>query len=52
MSIDDAIHNYKDYIGSQTLANTIELVASLDQNKATEIALDDSTKTYLQIDKI
>jgi isoleucyl-tRNA synthetase len=51
-SIEEAIQNYKDYIGSQTLANTIEIVSKLHDVEATEVVLDDLTKTLLQIDKI
>ena len=51
-SIIEAIQNFKEYIGSQTLANTIEIVAKLPEGNATEVTLDDSTKTSLQIDKI
>jgi isoleucyl-tRNA synthetase len=34
-AIDEAVNNFSDYIGSQTLANSIELVAEIRSNKAT-----------------
>jgi isoleucyl-tRNA synthetase len=51
-SIDEAIQNFSEYISSQTLANTIEMVDQLPKGEATEVTLDESTKTLLQIDKI
>ena len=51
-AIDMAVNNFSDYIRSQTLANSIELVAEIPAEKATEVALDDTLKTLIQIDKI
>jgi isoleucyl-tRNA synthetase len=49
--INEAIHNFKDYIGSQTLAK-LELVDDLPVDGSTELVLDDTTKTLLQMHKI
>ena len=49
--INEAIEKHKQYIGSQTLANSIELVNSLDNN-ADEIEIDQDIKTLINIKKI
>jgi len=49
--INEAIVNFKEYIGSQTLAK-IELVPELPAGELIELVLDDSTKTLLQMNKI
>jgi isoleucyl-tRNA synthetase len=51
-AIDDAVHNFRDYIGSQTLSDSIELVTKLQAEEATEVSLDDTIKTLIQINKI
>ncbi len=51
-AINDSVNNYSDYIRSQTLANSIELVAELSNKSATEVALDDTIRTLIRIDKI
>jgi isoleucyl-tRNA synthetase len=50
--ISNAVNNYKDYIGSQTLADKIELVDALNSDKAYELIIDDEEKTSIIIDKI
>jgi isoleucyl-tRNA synthetase len=50
-AINEAINSFKEYIGSQTLAQ-IELVTKLPEGEFTELVLDDTTKTLLQINKI
>ncbi len=50
--IGDAVNNYKDYIGSQTLSNKIELVNDLDNKEAYELYIDDDVKTSIIINKI
>jgi isoleucyl-tRNA synthetase len=51
-SIESAVNNFSDYISSQTLAESIELVAKLPLEEATEIAIDDVTKIWIQINKV
>lgn len=47
-----AVENFSDYIGSQTLAGSITLVDELNENEATEVIIDNETKTLLHIEKI
>jgi len=49
--IDEAIEKHKQYIGSQTLAESVELVDSLDNN-VDEIEIDQDIKTLINIKKI
>ena len=49
--IDQAIERHKQYIGSQTLASSVELVDSLNNN-ADEIEIDPDIKTLINIKKI
>jgi isoleucyl-tRNA synthetase len=48
--IDEAIRKHKDYIGSQTLAESVDLVESLNNN-ADEIEIDKDIKTLIKIEK-
>ena len=48
--INDAIANFKDYIASQTLANSIQLVEHLNSD-AKEVEIDEEIKTLLKIAK-
>ncbi len=50
--IDEAVMNYSDFIGAQTLASNIQLVDQLDHKQAEEIDLDEEIKTRLLIEKI
>ncbi len=47
-----AIEIHADYIGSQTLAGSIEVVQAISQPAALEVVLDDEVKTLLYIEKI
>jgi isoleucyl-tRNA synthetase len=49
--IDEAIEKHKSYIGSQTLAESVSLVDTLNNN-ADEIEIDKDIKTRIKIDKI
>jgi isoleucyl-tRNA synthetase len=51
-AIMDAINNHKQYIGSQTLAQSISWVDQLKDTSAREIEIDDEIKTMLKISKI
>jgi isoleucyl-tRNA synthetase len=51
-TVDKAVLNFKDYISSQTLAENIELVESLNGDNAITVEIDENTETSLSIDKI
>ncbi len=51
-AITSAIKIHADYIGVQTLAQNIELVDNLEQNKATLVELGDTVSTLIRIEKI
>jgi isoleucyl-tRNA synthetase len=51
-AINEAITNYEQYIGSQTLAVTIKLVDRITDKSAIEVDIDDEIKTTLKISKI
>lgn len=50
-AINNAVKNYKEYIGSQTLAH-IDLVSEISSGESKDLILDDTTKTLLQMNKI
>ncbi|MBN1182497.1 MAG: isoleucine--tRNA ligase [Bacteroidales bacterium] len=50
--INDALHVHKEYIGSQTLAQKINLVDKIEQNNTSFVELDDETKTLIRVEKI
>jgi isoleucyl-tRNA synthetase len=50
--INKAIVNYTPYIGSQTLAELVQLVDEIPANQGTEVVLDEYITTYLHIEKI
>lgn len=50
-NIAQAVEKHKDYIGSQTLAEKIELVENLGEN-VDEVEIDEDTIVFMQIDKI
>ncbi len=50
--IEAAVNNFNDYISSQTLAQSIELVGTLNGNNTITIDLDEDLQTSLSIDKI
>ncbi|MGE0090258.1 MAG: isoleucine--tRNA ligase [Bacteroidales bacterium] len=47
-----AIEKHKDYIGTQTLAKSIQLVDQLDQNLVHIVEIDDDIKTNIKITKL
>jgi len=47
-----AVGKHKDYIGSQTLASSVELVDNLNHNQASIVEIDDNVQTWIQVDKI
>ncbi len=50
--INSAIEKYNDYISTQTLANSIELIDKFEQNQVHYVEIDDEIKTNIKIDKI
>jgi isoleucyl-tRNA synthetase len=51
-SIDRAILHHRDYIGTQTLASSIELVEEMDTENARKIEIDEDVQTWIKIEKI
>jgi len=51
-SVKQSVQNFKDYISSQTLAEQIDLVETLDSSKAITIDIDEEISTSILIDKI
>jgi isoleucyl-tRNA synthetase len=50
--INIAIEKYSDYISTQTLANSIDLVDNFEQNSTHLVEIDEEIKTNIKIDKI
>ncbi len=50
-AIDLAINHFREYIGNQTLAGTVELAEKVDGESAKEIDLDDDLKTIIAISR-
>ncbi|PLX14300.1 MAG: isoleucine--tRNA ligase, partial [Marinilabiliales bacterium] len=50
-AINSAIENFKQYIGSQTLAKEINLLDKLEQNEARYVEVGDDVETYIKIEK-
>jgi isoleucyl-tRNA synthetase len=48
----EAVYKHKDYIGSQTLAVSVELVDNLDVENARRIEIEDDIHTLITVDKI
>lgn len=51
-SLDEAIRNHKDYIGTQTLARQVELVEKLDPENARKVEIDENIRTWIRIEKV
>ena len=51
-SINSAIERYSDYISTQTLAKSIDLVDEFEQNSVHFVEIDEEIKTNIKIDKI
>ena len=49
--INEAINIHKDFICSQTLANSIILLDNLDPNTAKQVEIDDEISTFIKIEK-
>lgn len=50
--INNAIEKFNDYISAQTLAKSIDLVDSFEQNSIHSVEIDEDIKTNIKIDKI
>ena len=48
----DSIHNFGEYISTQTLARNINLVDKIDTKESRLIELDEGVKTYIKVSKI
>ena len=51
-TLDEAIRHHEGYIGTQTLANEIDLVENLDTKNARELEFEDNVRTLVRIEKI
>jgi isoleucyl-tRNA synthetase len=51
-ALNDSVSNFGNYISSQTLAKSINLVDKIDMKKAKLIELDESISTYIKVSKI
>lgn len=49
--INDAINAHKDFICSQTLANSIKLLDNIEQSTAKHVEIDDDISTFIKIEK-
>jgi isoleucyl-tRNA synthetase len=49
--INTAVDNYKDYIGGQTLAVSVNLVEKVEQKQAKHVEFDNNIETYIEINK-
>jgi isoleucyl-tRNA synthetase len=50
--LDEAILHHRDYIGSQTLANQVDLVEKLDTENARKVEIDEEVQTWIRIEKV
>ena len=51
-ALNDAVEKHKDYIGSQTLAASIELVEEIGSNNAKQVEIDEGVETLIRIQKL
>ena len=51
-AVNSAINNYNKYIGSQTLAKSINLVDKIDEKDARLIDIEDDIQIHVNINKI
>jgi len=51
-AINDAVEKHRDYIGSQTLASSIELVSDMGTNNAKAVEIDEGVETLIKIQKL
>ena len=51
-ALNDAVEKNREYIGSQTLASNIELVAEIAGNNAKAVEIDEGVKTLIKIEKV
>jgi isoleucyl-tRNA synthetase len=51
-SLNEAVNNHKDYIGSQTLAAKIEMVEEISPNGAKPVEIDEGVETLIKIERL
>ncbi len=51
-ALNEALNNYKEHIGTQTLAVSVQLVDDLDPSDSREVDLEEGVKTLMQVRKI
>ena len=51
-ALNDAVEKHREYIGSQTLAATIELVEEMSSNNARTVEIDEGVETLIQIERL
>jgi isoleucyl-tRNA synthetase len=51
-SINDAVLAHKEYIGSQTLAVSVELVEKLAENEAKAVEIEQGVESFIKIEKV
>ena len=50
--IDNAVEQFRDYIASQTLANTVKLVEKVDVSEVNAVEIEENLVTYVRVSKI
>ena len=51
-SINAAVEAHKDYIGSQTLATSVELVDNLTEENAKAVEIEQGVESFIMIEKV
>jgi len=51
-AINEAVATHKDYIGSQTLAESVSLVEKIEGEDAKEVEIEAGIETYIRIKKL
>jgi isoleucyl-tRNA synthetase len=50
--LNEAVEKHREYIGSQTLAASIELVGEINGNSAKTVEIDEGVETLINIQKL
>jgi isoleucyl-tRNA synthetase len=50
--INNAVEQFRDYIASQTLANTVKLVEKVDKSEVNAVEIEENLVTYVRVSKI
>ncbi|NBC84290.1 MAG: isoleucine--tRNA ligase [Bacteroidetes bacterium] len=51
-AIHQAVNNFRDYIGAQTLANEIKMAENVNSGQAKEVTIDDNITTFIKLSKV